>query len=103
MNGFMSKLVTVITESALERVLIEDIKRLGARGFTITDARGEGRRGPRRAEWDESRSIRIEIVCDPATARTIADHLQANYFEDYGMILFLADVTVMRPEKFRDR
>jgi len=100
MNSFTRKLLTIITESALERVLVEEIERLGAHGFTITDARGKGRRGPRNATWDESSNIRIEIVCDEATAQSIANKLQAYYYEHYGMILFMSDVAVLRPEKF---
>ena len=100
MNSSSRKLLTIVTESALERVLVDDIQRLGALGFTITDARGKGRRGPRDATWDESSNIRIEVVCDEATGRAIADHLQARYYEHYGMILFISDVTVLRPEKF---
>lgn len=100
MNRASFKSVTIVTESALERVLIEDIKRLGAHGFTITDARGEGSRGARNAAWDESSSIRIEIVCEATTAQAIAEHMKSNYFEPYGMILFITDVVVMRPEKF---
>lgn len=100
MNSSTRKLLTIITESPLENILVEEIKRLGAHGFTITDARGEGSRGLRNAAWDESSNIRVEIVCDAATAQAIADHLQAHYYEHYGMILFMSDVTVLRPEKF---
>lgn len=100
MNSSTRKLLTIITESALERAVVEEIKRLGAHGFTITDARGEGRRGPRDATWHESSNIRIEVVCDDAAAKAIADHLQARYYRHYGMILFMSDVAVLRPEKF---
>lgn len=100
MNSSTRKLLTVITESALERTLVAEIKRLGAHGFTITDARGEGNRGPRNAAWDEASNIRIEIVCSEATAQAIADHLHARYYAHYGMILFVSDVAVLRPEKF---
>jgi nitrogen regulatory protein PII len=100
MNKSTRKLLTIITESALERILVEEIERLGAHGFTITDARGKGSRGLRDAAWGESSNIRIEVVCDEATANAIAGHLQAHYYEPYGMILFMSDVTVLRPEKF---
>jgi len=101
MSGTKRTLLTIITESALESVLVDEIKRLGATGYTITDVRGEGRRGPRNAAWDESRNIRIEVVCDEATANTIADHVRARYYDNYGMILFMTEVAVLRSEKFR--
>lgn len=100
MNGTMRKLLTIITEAALESILIKEIEALGARGYTITDARGKGRRGPRDAAWDESSNIRIEILCDAEIADAIARHLQARYYDDYGMVLFVNDVSVLRPEKF---
>jgi nitrogen regulatory protein PII len=100
MNSSMRKLLTIITEAALESVLIKDLERLGVRGYTITDARGKGSRGVRSSAWDASSNIRIEVVCDAATAEAIATHLQARYYDDYGMVLFVNDVSVLRPEKF---
>lgn len=94
------KLVTIITEAALEHCLVEDLERLGAHGYTITDARGKGRRGVRDADWDTSRNIRVEVVCDAAVAAAIAAHLRKRYYDNYAMILFLNDVAVLRPEKF---
>ena len=94
------KLLTIITESALENTLVRDIERLGAHGYTITDARGKGTRGVRNAGWEATSNIRIEIICDPATAGRIADHLREHYYQDYAMTLFLVDVGVLRPEKF---
>lgn len=100
MSGAIHKLLTIITESALESILPEDFKRLGAHGFTITGARGEGSRGTRSGTWDENSNIRIEILCDAATAEAIAAYLQSHYHDDYAMVLFVTDVTVLRPEKF---
>lgn len=100
MTATTHKLLTIVTESALERVLVEDLERLGARGFTITEARGKGSRGLRNAAWDESRNIRVEVICGEATAMAMAEHLQARYYQHYGMILFITDVAVLRPDKF---
>jgi lysyl-tRNA synthetase class I len=94
------KLLTVITEAALERSLITDVKRLGAHGYTITEARGEGHRGVREAGFEKSGNIRLEVVCESAVADKIARHLRDRYYNDYAMILFLQDVTVLRPDKF---
>jgi len=100
MNNGMRKLLTIITEAALESTLVKDLERLGAAGYTITDARGKGSRGTRNAAWGESSNIRIEVVCDAATAESIAAYLQARYYEHYALILFVSDVAVLRPEKF---
>ena len=96
----MRKLLTVVTEAVLEKALVRDLERLGAHGYTLTEARGNGSRGLRNAGWEASSNIRLEVVCDAATAHKLAAHLQAHYYADYGMILFMHDVEVLRPEKF---
>ncbi len=94
------KLLTIIAEAALEQSLVKDIERLGAHGYTITDARGKGSRGIRNADWDRSGNIRLEVVCDAATAEAIAGDFRSRYYDNYAMILFIGDVDVLRPEKF---
>lgn len=93
-------LVTIITEATLEQALTDRLKLLGAPGYTVSDARGEGRRGIRDAGWRATSNIRIEVVCDQKTAQAISDYLQEHYYDDYAMILFLSEVRVLRPEKF---
>lgn len=100
MNSHMRKLLTIITEAALENILLKDLERLGAHGYTVSDARGKGGRGARTSAWDTNSNIRIEVVCDEPTADAIAAHLQAHYYDDYAMILFMTDVAVLRPTKF---
>ena len=100
MEMHAKKLVVILCEAALEAALIEDAERLGAHGHTIVDARGCGRRGVRAAHWDADRSIRMEIICDAATAEAIIAHVHQRYFNDYAMSLFVADIGVLRPDKF---
>lgn len=100
MNSHTRKLLTIITEAAIENRLLKDLDRLGAHGYTVSDARGRGSRGARDSAWDTSSNIRIEVVCDDQTARSIAAHVQAHYYDDYGMILFAVEVDVLRPSKF---
>jgi len=100
MQSHTRKLLTVITEAALEGTLVRDLDRLNAHGYTITDARGKGSRGVRDAGWEASGNIRIEVVCEAETADAIAAYLQAHYHDDYAMILFMSDITVLRREKF---
>lgn len=97
------KLLTVICEASLEARIISDVERLGARGYTITEARGKGGRGVRDAGWDRSANLRIEVVCDDVTASAIATHLRDHYYEHFAMILFIAEVEVLREEKFGAR
>lgn len=94
------KLLTVITEEALERPLTKIIKDAGARGYTVSDARGSGQRGVRAPGVENGANIRVEVICEEAVARAIADTLHRHYFKDFAMVLYLQDVEVMRSEKF---
>jgi nitrogen regulatory protein PII len=94
------KLLTIICEADLERSLADDLSALGARGFTITDARGQGAHGARDGLWPSAANIRIEVLCDDHLASAIAEALQARYYEPYAMVIFIADVLVLRPGKF---
>ncbi len=100
MKTVIKKLVTIVSESALEEILAEDFKKLGAHGYTVTEARGEGSRGKRAADWDQNRNIRIEVVCDDAVKKAIVQHLVDYYYENYAMVVYVSDVEVIRPEKF---
>ena len=94
------KLLTIVTEALLEQRMVRELERLGARGYTITDARGKGGRGIRDAGWESSGNIRIEVVCDAPTATAIAMQFKEHYYDNYAMIVFIGDVEVLRPEKF---
>ncbi len=100
MNDHLRKLLTIVTEAAVEKLLVKDLEKLGAHGYTITDARGKGSRGVRSSDWEASSNIRVEVVCDEATATAITHHLQEHYYANFAMILFTADVAVVRPAKF---
>ena len=101
MSNQVLKLLTIVTEAALENTLAKSIERLGAHGYTITDARGKGGRGVRNAAWEASRNIRIEIISDEETIEAISGHLKNNFYDNYAMVLFKTDVEVTRPEKFK--
>lgn len=94
------KLLTIITESVLEPSLVKALQRLGAHGYTISDARGGGQSGVQGGAWSFEVNIRIDVVCDDTVAQAIAEHCQQKYLPDYGLILYVSDVGVMRANKF---
>ena len=100
MQYYSRRMVTIVTEAALERSLVQELEALGVRGFTITDARGKGSRGTRQSEWAQEGNIRVEVICDPALADRIAERVRERFYDHYAMILFMQDVSVLRPEKF---
>ncbi len=94
------KLLTVVTEAVLESSITEALDELGVGGYTIVNARGRGSRGVRDAGWSTSSNIRIEVVCDAELAQRIAENFRDRFYADYAMILYISDVTVLRPDKF---
>ncbi len=94
------KLLTVICETDIERKLSDDVMALGAHGYTVTEARGRGAHGERDAAWGPSGNIRMEVICEAAVADAISAHLRNTYFANYSMVLYMADVEVLRDAKF---
>ena len=94
------KLLTIVCEASLEQAIVADLLALGVHGYTISDARGSGAHGRRDAAWPPSANIRIEVLCAEKTALNLLNRLQEAYYANFGMVTFLADVLVMRPEKF---
>lgn len=103
MNTNTRTLLTIITEGSLENRLVDDVQKLGARGYTISDCRGKGAQGARDADWDYDRNIRMEIICTREVATAIVDSLQKKYYDDFAMVVFSDDVWVLRPEKFQQQ
>lgn len=100
MEPTQRKLLTIVTEAVLESNIAESLDELGASGYTIVNARGRGSRGIRDAGWTSSSNIRVEVVCDAELAERIARSFQDRFYADYAMILYISDVTVLRPDKF---
>ena len=94
------KLVVIITEGALENNLARELIALGAHGYTVSDVRGRGSRGTRESALEADRNIRIDVICDEAVAERIATAMQERYYDNYAMTLFVADIGVLRPQKF---
>lgn len=93
------QLLTIIAEAVLEQRLIEDVKRLGARGYSIGHVRGEGATGRRTVDW-AGPSVRLETVVTDAVASAIIEHLRAEYFPNFAVVAWLTPVTVARPDRY---
>lgn len=94
------KLVVVICEQALAPLLEPELLELGARGYTISDVRGRGNRGERDARWALSGNIRVEVLCNPATAERILSTVDARFGANFGLVAYAVDVEAPRPEKY---
>lgn len=100
METHARKLLTIITEAAIERALVADARRFGAHGYTVLDVRGGGMTGEREGAWEADRSIEMQIVCAADVAERIAAHVLAQYAPNYAVALYLSDVSVFRAQKY---
>lgn len=100
MDKHQRSLLVIIAEANLERLLVDDVKRLGAAGYTVIDVRGGGHSGVREGSWEADRTIRMEVVCEGGVADNIAQTLLAQYGKHYGLTIYFSEVQVLRPNKF---
>ena len=99
MNTTERQIVTIIAEAAVESRLIEDIKRLGAKGYSIGHVRGEGTTG-RLLQDLNGPSVRLETVVTDVVADAILAHLAAEYFGRFAVVAWVAPARVLRSERF---
>ncbi|WCL50845.1 P-II family nitrogen regulator [Leptospira sp. GIMC2001] len=93
------KLVTIIIQDTMEKDVIENIKSLGIKGYTISPASGEGISQVRNNAWEGS-NVRIETILREETALNLMKLMGELYFDLYGVIVFSQDVEVIRKDKF---
>ncbi|MDZ4724895.1 MAG: hypothetical protein SH817_01970 [Leptospira sp.] len=94
-----AKLITIIADDAIENKIIEDLKSVSVKGYTITEARGEGLNSIHNSSW-EGKSIRIESLVSESKAEKIIEIMTDKYLDKYAMIVFSSDVKVVRRERF---
>lgn len=93
------KLVTIIAEAVLEEKIISGIKESGAKGYTVVGSHGEGSRGRRTGEIP-GENIRIETLVSSTVAEKIMEQISTNYFQNYAVVCYLTDASVLRGDKY---
>jgi nitrogen regulatory protein P-II 2 len=85
MNTAARQLITIVAESVVEQKLIDDIKKCGAKGYSVSHVRGEGVTGKNTLDLNGP-SIRLESVVTDKVAESILE--------------MLAEAHVARPDRF---
>jgi hypothetical protein len=85
-------LLTIISEAVLEDTLIDEITGLGAKGYTIVDARGRGSHGTRSGRWTQGGNIRIDVVGNAVLCGRIIERLQSTYEQNYGLLMYTTPI-----------
>lgn len=93
------KCLTVVVEAALEQRLIKDIQRLGAKGFTVSQAHGQGPRNQRTGDL-EGGNIRLETVLSNEVLEQLLELLETNYFPHYACSAWVSQVEVVRDDRY---
>lgn len=93
------KLVTIICEPVLSSSVIKLIRAQGASGFTASQVRGEGTGTKSSGEIPDEKT-KIEIVVSEVIATKIMTEIAKTFFENYSLITYSSDITVLRPDKF---
>jgi nitrogen regulatory protein P-II 2 len=99
MKTTVLKRVTIVTEAILTERMTADLLRLGASGYTITEAEGRGSRGVRASDW-EGKNSKIEVVVRPEVADKIITFIADHYFPNFAVIAWMHDVEVVRGDKY---
>jgi nitrogen regulatory protein PII len=99
MSTAARQLITIVAESVVEQKLIDDIKKCGAKGYSVSHVRGEGVTGKNTLDLNGP-SIRLESVVTDKVAESILDMLAEKYFDKYAVISWITPAYVARPERF---
>lgn len=94
-----AKLVTIIIENDLKDRLIKELKSYSIKGYTVTEAKGEGLNGKNIDQWSGGNSS-IKIIIKEEKALIILELLNKKYIGKYSCVVYLSDVEVLREEKF---
>ncbi len=93
------KKVTIVAERILRDELLDLLKRHGATGWSIALVEGQGSRGVHASDW-EGRNVHIDTLVSAEMAEAIMEEISARFFEDWAIIVYSADVDVLRGEKY---
>ncbi|NDC63869.1 MAG: transcriptional regulator [Planctomycetia bacterium] len=101
MQLYPLKLVTVVGEAVIMEDIAEEGMRLGATGYTLAEAIGQGSRSSRNvASTTGPKTMKLEFVVPGDVAVAILTHVSHEYFEHYAVIAWLTDVQVVRGQQY---
>lgn len=99
MNFTEFQLLTIVCEPVVSASVIESARSFGATGFTVTEVSGEGKGEKSSGEVPGVKS-KIEIIAGKEIVLKIVDSISKKFLQNYGVILYVSDVSVLRPERF---
>jgi hypothetical protein len=92
--------VTVIAETALEKALVDEFLKLGAKGYTCVYCFGKGQHKVMEDPFTGRSLVQIQVVCKPAVADAVMAYMHQATFQNYPAIAFMDTVQVVPSDHF---
>ncbi len=89
------KLLTIITSRALEKMIIEAVRRRGVGGYTVVNASGAGASGIQSGMLDGDSIILIHIILSEARLITVLDDLEDMMNRGYRIKAIVTDISIL--------
>ena len=89
------KMLTIITSRALEKMIIEAMRRRGVGGYTVVQASGAGASGIQSGMLDGDSNILIHIILSEARLITVLDDLDDMIRRDYRIKAIVTDISIL--------
>ena len=97
---YPQKLLTIVTMDTLEDTLAEMVRRRGASGYTIVEARGAGSSGQVSGELDVDTSIKFHVIVPAGRMSGMLDDLEELLRAGNHITAFVSDVAVLGSENY---
>jgi nitrogen regulatory protein PII len=94
--------IDILVDQPLLRKVTRELNTLGVRGYTVFQSiggRGEGGAWQPDQISDAAAKVMIMVVASDDVAQRLIDHF-APHLADYGMVLYVSTVEVIRAEKY---
>ena len=89
------KLLTIITSRALEKMIIEAVRRRGVGGYTVVNASGAGVSGIQSGMLDSDSNILIYVVLSEDRMETVFDKLEDMMQRGYRIKVIVSDISLL--------
>jgi nitrogen regulatory protein PII len=100
MKLFNANLLTITCEILAQKDILEILNRHEITKITSYEVDGNGSRGIRGQGFKNEKNIKIETISTEEKLKDVVEEISRTLFPDFGIILYLSNVQVVRPEKF---
>ena len=89
------KLLTIITSRAIEKMIIEALRKRGVGGFTVVNASGAGASGIQSGMLDSDSNILIYVILSEARLVTLLDDFDDMMNRSYRIKVVVTDISIL--------